>query len=42
MAGTNKNTATLTFTLNTGNATAEVAGNYTGTVTYTASVVDAK
>ena len=39
-AGTNSDSKDLTFVLTTGNGTAEVAGNYTGTVTYTASIVD--
>lgn len=37
-AGTNADSKALTFTLTTGKGTAEVAGNYTGTVTYTASI----
>lgn len=40
-AGTNTGSKDLTFTLKTGNGTAEVAGKYSGTVTYTASVVNA-
>ena len=39
-AGTNTDSKNLTFTLSTTNGTAEVAGNYTGTVTYTAAIVD--
>lgn len=39
-AGTNSASKDLTFVLTTGNGTAEVAGSYTGTVTYTASIVD--
>ena len=37
-AGTNSTDKNLTFTLTTGSGTAEVAGSYTGTVTYTASI----
>lgn len=37
-AGTNTKDAALTFTLSTTTGTAEVAGTYSGTVTYTASV----
>lgn len=37
-AGTNTGSKDLTFTLTTTDKTAEVAGNYTGTVTYTASI----
>lgn len=40
-AGTNTDEASLTYTLTTGTGSAEVAGKYTGTVTYTASVVNA-
>lgn len=38
-AGTNTGAQALTFTLNTGDSAAEVAGAYTGTVTYTAAIV---
>ena len=38
VAGTNEGSKDLTFTLTTGSGTAEVAGSYTGTVTYTASI----
>lgn len=38
-SGTNEAEKDLTFKLNTTDKTSEVAGNYTGTVTYTASVV---
>lgn len=38
-AGTNTGAQSLTFTLNTGSAEAEVAGTYTGEVTYTAAIV---
>lgn len=41
-SGTNTGSDTLTFTLSTTNKTAEVAGEYTGSVTYTAAVVDAQ
>lgn len=37
-AGTNTDSKNLTFVLSTGTGTAEVAGNYTGTVTYTAAI----
>ena len=37
-AGTNTDSKDLTFTLSTTTETAEVAGSYTGTVTYTASI----
>lgn len=37
-AGTDTSSADLTFTLTTGNGSAEVAGKYTGTVTYTAAI----
>lgn len=40
LAGTDTGSADLTFTLTTANGTSEVAGNYTGKVTYTAAVVD--
>ena len=40
-AGTNTKDAKLTFTLSTTEDAAETAGSYQGTVTYTASVVDA-
>ena len=40
-AGINTGSKDLTFTLTTSTGTAEVAGAYTGIVTYTASVVDA-
>ena len=39
-AGTNAASKNLTFTLTTGNGSSEVAGNYTGTVAYTAAIVD--
>lgn len=39
-AGTNTANAALAFTLTTTNKSAEVAGNYSGTVTYTASIVN--
>lgn len=39
-AGTNEGSKDLTFTLTTGDGTSEVAGNYEGTVTYTAFIVD--
>lgn len=41
VAGTDKDNKDLTFTLTTTNKAAEVAGEYSGTVTYTASIVDA-
>ena len=43
LSGTNTGSTTLTFTLTSlsGNNTAEVPGTYTGSITYTASVVDA-
>lgn len=41
-AGTNKDAATMTFILDTTKNTAEVAGSYEGTLTYTASIVDQK
>lgn len=41
-SGTNTGSDTLIFTLSTTNKTAEVAGEYTGSVTYTAAVVDAQ
>lgn len=37
-AGTNEADQTLRFTLSTSNGTAEIAGKYTGTVTFTADV----
>ena len=37
-AGTNTGEAALAFTLSTTTGSAEVAGNYTGTVTYTAAI----
>lgn len=37
-AGKNADSVNLVFTLNTGNKTAEVAGNYTGTIKYVASI----
>lgn len=40
VAGTNTNKKNLKFTLTTGKGTAEVAGTYTGTVTYTASIIN--
>ena len=40
-AGTNIGSTSLTFTLTTPSVSAETAGSYTGTVIYTASVVDA-
>ena len=40
VAGTNTGSKDLTFVLTTGTGTAEVAGDYAGTVTYTASIVD--
>lgn len=40
-AGTNTKTEPLTFTMLKTNTTAEVAGDYTGALTYTATVVDA-
>lgn len=39
-AGTNDGIASLSFTLNTTKKAAEVAGNYSGQVTYTASIVN--
>lgn len=39
-AGTNNGEKTMVFTLTTGAGTAEVAGSYSGTVTYTAEVVN--
>ncbi|MBR3250947.1 MAG: hypothetical protein IKF80_04500 [Erysipelotrichaceae bacterium] len=40
-AGTNTGNQALYFRLNTGSATAEVAGSYLDTLTYTATIVDA-
>lgn len=39
-AGTNTGEKALKFTLSTANRDAELAGSYSGTVTYTASVID--
>lgn len=39
-AGTNTAEQKLTFTLNTGNAASEVAGNYSDHITYTAQIAD--
>lgn len=40
LAGTNTGDKALKFTLTTANRDAELAGSYTGTVTYTASVIE--
>lgn len=39
-AGTNKDSKVMTFTLHTTTDEAEVAGNYAGTVTYTAAIIN--
>ncbi len=39
-AGTNTGSKAIAFSLNTGSATAEVAGNYLDVLTYTAAIVD--
>lgn len=41
-AGTNTGETTMKFTLDTTTKAAEVAGDYNGTLTYTASIVDQK